>query len=233
MGITKVLKALSRFFGRFLLFLSVTLFILSFFAASLLNNTDNLKNSLINELTSDDTLTQLTNIDVKEVRKFCETDPENDQCRQLEAIKTQSGNNPGINDILNKIKSYSKYILTIRIVSFILFVTGFFFIFLGSEFSLVLSIERSSLSVSIASLTAAVYYKLLPKLLTLVFNSKDIQQRLKDFPTALVEKVKNILIDWFGLQINSAVKAAIILTIIFGLIFIVVKIYEKKRREKN
>ena len=96
-----------------------------------------------------------------------------------------------------------------------------------------LTAKNSALSVSIASLTAAVYYKLLPKLLTLVFNSKDIQQRLKDFPPALVEKVKNILIDWFGLQINSAVKAAIILTIIFGLIFIVVKIYEKKRREKN
>ncbi len=221
---------LSRAFGNSLLTLGITLFILSFFASSALNNLDNLKTSLVNELTTDEVLSQISGIDIKQTRELCKVNPALEECKRLNDIKNEFANNPEINNLLNKAKSYSKYLLPLRILSLVLFLLGFLFIFLGSEFSLFLAGKKASLSAAISSLFAVIYYKLLPNLFEGVFNSAQIQEKLKEFPPAIVEKVKSIVVEWITLQLNSAFKIALILTVIFALIFIVLLVYEKKRK---
>ena len=233
MFLKKLIKWLSRTFGNFLLTLGITLFILSFFASSALNNLDSLKNTLVNELTTDDVLSEISGIDIKQARELCKTNPALEECKRLNDIKNEFANNTEVNNLLNKAGGYSKYLLPLRILSFVLFILGFLFIFLGSEFSLFLAGKKVALSAAITSLFAVIYYKLLPNLFESVFNSAQIQEKLKEFSSVIVEKVKNIVINWITLQLNSAFKIALILTVVFALIFIALKIYEKKKGKEK
>ena len=233
MDFKKFLKWLSRAFGNFLLSLAVTLFIFSFFASAFFNNLDTLKNNLINELSTDESLSLLLNVDVKQVRELCDKNPNTEECKQLDSIKEQFSDNPEINNLINKIKSYSKYVFTLRLITLIFFVLGFLFIFLGSEFSLLRTMEKVSFSIAISSLLAVVYYKFFPKIFESVLNYPDIQGKLRDYPDVIVEKIEKIILDWLNLLINNVFKIAIILTVVFALVFIFLKVYERKKNKER
>ncbi|MAG47277.1 hypothetical protein CL617_01610 [archaeon] len=230
MALSKILKFLSKGFGSFLLSLGITLFILSFFVASVLSSVDGLKDSLVNELTSDEVLSEVYGVDINQIKELCKTNPEIVECLDLDNLENRFLEENGVNDMVDQVKSYSQYTFSLRVLTFILVVIGAFFIFLGSGFSLLETVKKVSFSGMLTSAFAMIYYKLFPGLLKDALNSPDIQARLQEseVPFSVVEKIMKIIVDWFSLQINEPFKIAVILTIVFAVIYIGVKIYNWK-----
>ena len=228
MDFKNFLKIISRSFGNFLLVLSITLLLFSVFASSAFNNLDDLKVSLTEKLTSIDVLSEIYQIDFRKTEESCKTNPNLNECKQLEEIKADA-NNKNTENLFNKIKNYSRYIFTLRMIVLILFVLGFLFIFLGSEYSLFLTLQKISLSITLIGLFNAVYYKLLPSLITSMFNSSYIKENIKDIPPFLVQEIKTIVIEWFKIQINNAFVVALILAVAFGITYIGLRIYKKRK----
>ena len=83
-----VLKFISRFFGKFLLSTALTVFILSFFIISLIDNLGVLKTSIKEELTQDFIIDQIVESEnekatIKNVIELCKENPQMKGCDEI------------------------------------------------------------------------------------------------------------------------------------------------------
>lgn len=222
-----ILKTASKLTGYFFASLAITLFLFSFFLSSITTDIDNLKISLQASLTPQLIIeVYSSSLNEQQIKEFCKSNPAKEECQLIEN-PGKLLDQPEIDQAINKIKSYSFYLATIRILSVLLFILALAFIFF-SGLSLLVTLYKTSFYSAIASASAILYYKLIPKLFDDIISKNVIAPEIQS-------KLFSMLVDttslWLHKLVAEIVKIAIILTVIF-LVLTIIFYFIKKSKSK-
>ncbi|MFH1209919.1 MAG: hypothetical protein V1663_03975 [archaeon] len=215
----KFFKFLLRFFGGILLNLSLTIFILSFFASYSLDNIgvfeSSLKSTVYEELNINETQQQ-------EIENLCRLNPNSPGCEQSNQFTTY----------INGIVDYKADIINIRILSVIFFFIGILLIYFVHS-DLIITFYKVGLSGLITSILSILYLTLLPSILKGIFNGEYIRTFARDVPSEMFNKLIEVIIIWLNVPLNRTLKISIILSIIFLILTVVFYILKKRKALKN
>ena len=251
----ELLKRISKFFGGAFFGIGLTLLLFGIFAGFVIDDAEVLRGRgeeiIVGMFSSPEFLESLmqrgenSGKTLEDVKALCQSNPEIEECKILKQLeedpKAFVGSNPdfkkgtddlnkqidGLVDGLNNFKPASKAIL---VGSSALIVLGLVFIFLGY-----MDWKKASYKVSVkaAILTglAAIYYKLIQKLLIgdLLVNKIN----LGGFPLA---PIKDFLAGWVNPVFNKMFILCLVLTVVFvilGIVFYYLKEKDLKKGNKG
>ena len=217
----KILKFFSRSLGFFFINSAIILILFAFFTYSSINNLDSLKTSLQISVQK-----QISNISYNgiTIEEYCKLKPQDENCKQISSLS----NNPEIDQAFNNVKVYQSYTVSVVFIAIILFLLGFVFVYLGTS-SLLIASYKVSLNISINSLLATIYFNFLPNIIKAMLNAPRFQDLTKDAPKEYINEITNVILTWIKIPVSATVKLSIILTGIFLVIAIILKIEQKKR----
>lgn len=222
------LKATSRFVARFLIWTSITLFLLTTLSLNLIDNTSALETTIKESLTPE----TLINI-LKETPDFpkdinledCKSSTPPPECKILnnpqQILESQS-----ITTSLNSLKLYNSQIILIKNLSIGLFLFSILLFYLGT-FNFKLTLYKVFLNSSITSAFALAYYNLIPRyLLNANFLAKYIEA-----PSSLLNLIVNIVSNWISIPLKNVISLAFTITIIFIILTVIFYFLYKKQQE--
>tara|TARA_Y100000034_G_scaffold111069_1_gene143744 strand:+ start:1233 stop:1943 length:711 start_codon:yes stop_codon:yes gene_type:complete len=214
-----VLKLISRSLGKFLISISVTVFILTFLAIGLADNTDALKSSFDSEQLLQIALED-SDITIEEAKELCKQNPEQENCDLIEDPSKIMGEQ--LDPLLDKLEGYKQDILNARFLSMGAFILGLIFLFLGTS-SIILTLYKASFTTALSSAFYIIFYKFLSGSVPSIAEEVSAQQ---DVPQELLEIAINAVTTWLELPIQEVVSISIILLVIslpIAIIFFILK----------
>ena len=216
-----VLKFISKYFGKFLVSVSISFFIFSFFMIYLADNTEAFKASftadkIINVMVETDGLS------LEEIKTICAKNPNQESCDII--------NNPSklldeqFSPFTEKIASFRSLAVKAIPLAIIVLILGFIFIYLGTS-SFAIATYLTSLTISIASLFSILFYKLM--VFSLPDLATNIQNTQQDVPQELLNLAIQSITEWIRVPIQKTVFLCLILLLIF--VPLAIFFYIKKR----
>jgi hypothetical protein len=219
----KILKFISRSFGFLFVNLAVVLIILAFFANSSINNIDSLKNDLQNTVQEKIFAYNIEDANFEKVKEYCNINKEDERCIQL----TQLNQTNQFDQLFGNIESTKSYINLIVFAAIILLLFGFLLVYFGT-FSLLITLYKISLHLSINNFLAALSFKLIPDILNSFISSPYFYELTKQAPKELINDLINVILNWIKLPIFITIKLTVTLGIIFLIITVILYFVKKK-----
>ena len=229
----KFFKFILKFLGGFILNFSLTIFILSFFAAYSLDNLDSFQTSL-KEIANPNSNINVNETQVNQIEEFCKTNPDVKECTEINKNINNGQGNPtnGFDAYMNRIAAYKANIINLRILSVILFFIGALLIYFANM-DLIAALYKVSLSGLLTSLFSIVYLLFLPSIFRGIVNGDYIRSLAKDVPSEMFNRLIDVILNWLKIPLNRTLKIAIILSIAFLILTVLFYILKKKALKKN
>lgn len=202
-----VLKFISRSMGFFMINFGVVLILLGFFINSSINNIDVLKSDFEKSIQE-----QISNEFDQEI---------------LEEANLSLENNAPFNELIEKITQVKDYLDFLIFASFILFIIGFVFVYLGT-FNILNTLYKISVHLTISNFLFVLYFKFLPDLINLMLKSENFMELSTGIPSEYINKVSEIILNWISTPLYLTSKLAIIFGAIFLVISVVLYFVKKK-----
>ena len=202
-----VLKFISRSMGFFMINFGVVLILLGFFINSSINNIDVLKSDFEKSIQE-----QISNEFDQEI---------------LEEANLSLENNAPFNELIEKITQVKDYLDFLIFASFILFIIGFVFVYLGT-FNILNTLYKISVHLTISNFLFVLYFKFFPNILNLMLNNEKFIQLSTEVPREYINKASQIILNWISTPLYLTSKLAIIFGSIFLIISIILYFVKKK-----
>ncbi len=225
----KTLNFISKSFGFFLINLSILLLIFAFFANSTLNNISSLENDLQGLAKEQINQSKEISVFLEQAKEYCKLNPSDENCEQLKNFDEDElvSEGLGFDKISKDLESIKSAIKLSFLVSIILFIFGFLFVYL-SCFNLLNAGFLTSMHITINNFVLGVLFYLMPNLISNILNSKNITDILSQLPIGVGEKITEIILNWIKKPIFLTLRLTIILGIIFLIIILTLYLLKKK-----
>jgi hypothetical protein len=203
-----VLKFISRSLGKFLISISLSIFILSFLVISLVNNTDTLKDSFDSETILNLMLENEEGLTIEEIKTVCEKSPNQEGCDMI--TDPSKLLDEQFDPLIEQINSYKPLVLSSRVASIIVFLVGIVLIYLGT-----LNIFQTGYRVSITTFISSAFYALFYKLITtsLPTLAENIPMD-QNVPQELLNLAVNAITSWIKLPVEETFSLCLVIALI-------------------
>lgn len=200
-----ILKLFSRFLGKTLVSISLTFFILTFFAIPLADNVEVITESIDAEVLLKD-LMEHSDVTLEEAQILCDKNPELEECEVIE--NPESLLEEQLEPVMEKAEEIKPVLLTGRWVSVLIFILGTGLIYLGT-FNVYETTYKISITVFFTSLLYAIFYKMAGNIIPSI--AENFASGNKEVPQALVEMAIEAIKKWIQIPINEVFTLCLIL----------------------
>jgi len=225
-----VLKTISRFSGKTLISISLTIFILTFFTIPLIENVDVLEESLVESFTNEILLEEVaenSDLSVQEIKDLCNKNPEQEGCEIV--TDPSSLLEEEISPVIKQLEEAKPFLFLARIISFFLFLLGILFLYLGT-FNLILVGYKTSITTLFTSLFYALVYGTLNKTIP---NLAEQAMISPDVPKSLLKITIDATTKWFQASSKQVLVLCIVLIVISLVLTIIFYLLKRKQQPKE
>ncbi|MEK6932801.1 MAG: hypothetical protein AABW56_03335 [Nanoarchaeota archaeon] len=217
----KFLRFISKSLGYLLINLSITLILFLTFTSYTLEDTQSLENDLTNYILE---TSNITRAEYDAIQNTCKSNPEIENCDYLLQNR--------VDKIKEQIDVFKTYLVGTIFVLISLILIGFLLVFLGTN-NLIETGYRVFLALCIQSFFAALYYKLLPDILTTLINNNSFNNISGEVPREVVNEIVTLILVWLSSQLARTFKLALIVGVIFGIVTLIFYFVKKKRFKRE
>ncbi|MBU2639955.1 MAG: hypothetical protein KKG75_04600 [Nanoarchaeota archaeon] len=203
-----VFKTISRFLGKTLISLSLTIFILTFFAVPLIENVDVFKESLTESFSEGILLEEIaeqSDLSVQEIKNLCNKNPEQEGCEIV--TDPPSIIEEEIAPVIEQIEESKQHIFSARVVTIFTFLLGLIFLYLGT-FNIILTAYKASITTLFISLFYALFYGTINRTIPSLAEQAMIGPEV---PKSLLKITVDAINKWFQVPSQQVLQLCIIL----------------------
>ncbi|MBU2634097.1 MAG: hypothetical protein KJ674_02530 [Nanoarchaeota archaeon] len=219
-------KFFCRFFGGILLNLSLTLFLLSFFAGYSIENIGIFESGLKDIVDTDSLLQDYNETEKEQIEMFCELNPDEEGCDIIND-PGKAVENEEFKGFINNIKGYASFLINLRVLCIIGFVIGILLVHFA-HLNFILTFYKVSLAGLFTSGFAVIYYKFLPDILRKIFNGDVIRNMAQEVPSDMFNKLIEVIISWLTMPLNRTFDLSLLLLGVFVILTVISYIFKRK-----
>ena len=217
----KFFRFISKALGYLLINLSITLILFLTFTNYTLQDTQSLETDLTNYIIKS---SNITLEEYNAIQTTCCNNPEIENCNYLLQNR--------VDKIKDQLDVFKTYIVGTTFVLISLILIGFLLVFLGTN-DLIETSYKVSFDLCLQSFFAALYYKLLPTILTTLMNNQSFNNITSEVPKEVVNEIVTLILAWLSSPLARTFKLALIVGVSFGILALIFYIIKKKRFKRE